>query len=1435
MSDRGRKSLPAAALWLWACAAAAAGDAAKPVIEVPKVNAGSSPAPAMKPAVLNLKPMALGSGLSAPVKAPAAAPTLQTAIPASPQAPRKTPEAPEGASGIQSLDAPLQKLRTANKEEAAGAEGAIERSLNQIFDAEKTPTRPGFSPAAGSAEAPLANENNVVVHAPRKRALAALGYRFYHATPLGVDAYPVQDEEFAVEIFKNKGDAGLDVLKKRVGVFNALVEDNFAALELISKNSNRMTVKTARQIHRKVGSMVSAYRELGGMSAAGSFLLAHDRLGVELEKSLAGLGEQDMIGVKAFEMIVPIEKDSLHRYINLIHQGALAEVGRTASSYGANMYLKFEKRGTDQFLKLMDLSEKPTVSQGRLLSPALKALAGALRGIHDTPTGSMILQDHQSWGHFKLGSHSAEVYANFLPPDEGGMIRIRYMEYAKGETNRARLYYIEKVLENLGFAVKADNQFLTAVIDKDHQAQSVDRMVETYRLVLLAFHATKGLDFALPKIMRESIKGVDDWAAIAAAEGGLPFFAHDRDQEMLQGYRDYKARDLKRGDLRVSLNRVLQNFGLPEIPASAHMGQRAIDRFFNAPIEEAIARGELRLSPGADAVKNASYDPLAALAYQASARPEESARMAQALGSLDPELFEFEALGTLGGFSAQRAQRKLDSGDWLILYVLRDPGSNQIAFARAERGSLELIPELLSPQSVFRLLERQGIAVSAFDPGASPGGLEIYRERLASPPAQALVSGVSFNGLAVSPGQGRALAARVTYDKAKAASGGFIFIAPYTTPDDLEAIRNARAVLTTSGGSLSHAAITTRELGVPAVILHQAFWSGDTAALEAAVYGMPRQTHGIAARDIESKKTIPLREGDVVRVDPAAGTVEVFASENQTALLTAFEDLEAYDAGRRAEVLGRWVERFKSQDIGSSPKTALARELLSGLAARSSFSAQAVEDVRRLRSILGAEGTPGPASMEMEIFAAEESAVQADFKAALELLEQADSAQTVSVVQMRASTRLDRLKMLASALEVPGDLTGPAAGAYSRILERTRGRVEEILSEGFAEIEKHARRYPEVTPEILPRINALIAQAKRRGLPAKFYEPWQSAARRLEAERAGLRDAAPAAALPLSEILDMDAPWVGGKAAKLGEIQKVVRAAGGSVPDAVALTVHAYRKFLKNAGIEGEIERVGADAKLSVEERSARIRRLILDAPLNAYEGVGLEIVRAVHAQGLTHTPLAVRSSAVDEDGADAAFAGAGDTHLYVDNAGLIKHVKQVWASLWNPRALFYRRAKGLSLALLNQAVVIQAMAASEVSGVAFTRDPVTGHAGRLIVNAAFGLGEGIVSGRVSPDQYALDKDDGREILPAIVSDKKLEIVRRPDGTGVVEKRVAAARRRARSLSPAQLKKLNTVAVALERHFGYGLDIEFSFVGQDLFILQARPITSGASARGPPR
>jgi protein-tyrosine-phosphatase len=444
------------------------------------------------------------------------------------------------------------------------------------------------------------------------------------------------------------------------------------------------------------------------------------------------------------------------------------------------------------------------------------------------------------------------------------------------------------------------------------------------------------------------------------------------------------------------------------------------------------------------------------------------------------------------------------------------------------------------------------------------------------------------------------------------------------------------------------------------------------------------------------------------------------------------------------------------------------------------------------------------------------------------------SVEAVERALRQGEARAARLAAVAVALRLPKTAALDADLALESLRAQARKRSAELLARDVAELEEHARDFPNATVEVLPRLKAAIAKARRRGLDARTVAAWEEKARALESGReASMRAAAPVV-LPLRQVLDMDVPRVGGKAAKLGEISEVVARAGAAVPPGLALTVDAYRRFLKEAGIAETLERVTSDPDLSPEERAARARKLILGAPLRSDSGVGAAIVAALRAENLDKEMLAVRSSAVDEDGAEAAFAGAGDTHLFVSPEELLPHVRDIWASLWNPRALLYRQTKGLPTTDLAQAVVVQAMAHAEIAGVAFTQDPVTGDSSRLIVNAAFGLGEGVVSGRVAPDQYVVGKSLGREILPPMIADKKLAIVRGKDGRGTEEAKMPPEWRRRRAMTPAKLEKLNAVALALESHFGYALDIEFGFVGSDLYVLQARPITHGSAEEPAP-
>jgi pyruvate,water dikinase len=202
---------------------------------------------------------------------------------------------------------------------------------------------------------------------------------------------------------------------------------------------------------------------------------------------------------------------------------------------------------------------------------------------------------------------------------------------------------------------------------------------------------------------------------------------------------------------------------------------------------------------------------------------------------------------------------------------------------------------------------------------------------------------------------------------------------------------------------------------------------------------------------------------------------------------------------------------------------------------------------------------------------------------------------------------------------------------------------------------------------------------------------------------------------------------------------------------------------------------------------------------------------------------VAVRSSALGEDSAEATFAGQQDTYLWVRGADAVcEAVQKCWASLHNPEAVAYRERFGIENPAMG--VTIQLMVDAATSGVMFTCNPVSGDRSMVAINASWGLGLSVVGGEVTPDDYLVSKVTG-EIVRETISDKHIQYVSGPAGAQRVE--VDEARRREPSLNHAAIARLIEVGRRVERHFGAPQDIEWAFDGDDeLFVLQSRPVTA---------
>ena len=305
---------------------------------------------------------------------------------------------------------------------------------------------------------------------------------------------------------------------------------------------------------------------------------------------------------------------------------------------------------------------------------------------------------------------------------------------------------------------------------------------------------------------------------------------------------------------------------------------------------------------------------------------------------------------------------------------------------------------------------------------------------------------------------------------------------------------------------------------------------------------------------------------------------------------------------------------------------------------------------------------------------------------------------------------------------------------------------------------------------------------------------------------------------PLSALTINDFSLAGGKGASLGEMTQ----AGIPVPAGFVILSSTFDRFISETKGKADIDAIVTylDHKdiAAVEKASAKIKALILSKEipsslqkeiLVAYDKLGSEFV-------------AVRSSATAEDSASAAWAGQLDTFLNTTKENLLENIKRCWASLFTPRAIFYRFEKSLHNTTISIAVVIQKMIHSEVSGIAFSVHPVTKDKNQMIIEAGYGLGEAIVSGQITPDSYVLEKNS-LKLLNINVSVQSKGLFRSKKGGNEWKVLKDGGKQK---LSKKQIMDLAKLIMKIEKHYGFPVDVEWALEKETFYITQSRPITT---------
>src|SRR3989338_195969 len=313
------------------------------------------------------------------------------------------------------------------------------------------------------------------------------------------------------------------------------------------------------------------------------------------------------------------------------------------------------------------------------------------------------------------------------------------------------------------------------------------------------------------------------------------------------------------------------------------------------------------------------------------------------------------------------------------------------------------------------------------------------------------------------------------------------------------------------------------------------------------------------------------------------------------------------------------------------------------------------------------------------------------------------------------------------------------------------------------------------------------------------------------------------------KISKSDISIAGGKGASLGEMTF----AGIPVPPGFVVLSSAFDKFLENSDLNVEIDSilhaVNHKEMRTVENASEKIKDLILKAKMP--QDIKKEITKEF--KKLKSQFVAVRSSATAEDSSSAAWAGQLDTFLNTTEKTLLANVQKCWASLFTPRAIFYRFEKGLHNSKISVAVVIQKMIESEVSGIAFSVHPVTQDSNQIIIEAGYGLGEAIVSGQITPDSYVIEKNP-RRIIDKNISTQERGIYRKPkeggpsadSGQANEWQNISQDKGEQQKLTNEQILELSELIIQIENYYNSPQDIEWALENNKFYITQSRPITT---------
>lgn len=1031
----------------------------------------------------------------------------------------------------------------------------------------------------------------------------------------------------------------------------------------------------------------------------------------------------------------------------------------------------------------------------------------------------------------RLNAHSVDIFFNFGNVDRG--ISVFYRERPVGfkdEGKLERIRYFSTVLNILGFNVNSDIQYsgtdqsygLQAVINKDFGLNDTVDLIDIAVRVVELFKFSTNIDYDLKhryyqhnyeqevfrKLIDKFMRG-EMWYGIDINNDSFlgRFCGYGNNGMNLVSLPNRKVLN------KDSLNAVLSYLGLSDlIPDEEKLDdQKKLDKYFNDVIETAFIEGRIFIDENG-ILRKGQDNILSLLQKDILSDEDETLKQSRILNLINRYEFKSKIIGYVGDFVAATYIMELTNGDKLFIKAILDPKTKRIKFASTEIVS-DIDREKITSKELLKILSTQGYNLEIQE-----WINETERERIEQSLYRRvqMIDTPEMRGLPTSSGNGTYVAGYITFNKNNVDENS-IFVAPYTTPDDVERIKTAKAIITTGGGVLSHAAITTREYKTPSVIINGANWNeNELDILYYSPVGEPFDVDTLSMRRVEGQNKA-LKEGSIVLLNGETGHILLFDDIDEDILKDLQKCIEKDDASGIKNIL---IENAENENIKKLVEYVYF---------------QTIGDSRMPNTLDMLFSSDMPQVIKNKIKELNEGYIQDKIRNINEAIETLEVADNPNIAYSILQTLIDKLEFIKTP-----EQRQEIDMLKEEVVERTK-KVKDNLFSFLSDLVKECEiliAKEKLTQEEMNRIFSIIQQAnvynmfvaenetniKLKNIKRQIIQNIEKLEIKIK-KYIELQNVMEKQILSLDDIDSNDVYSFGSKTTELAKIKKVLKEKKNVVvPEGVGVSCNVFDLFFEIIGqkeksmiLLSSFEQAIKDGDLQLaQDYAEQIKKLIEIGrkELEATDGLRTELEETV-LRTLGNTNYSVRSSGVGEDSANNAFAGMGETVLNVSKDNLFDSLITCWESFYSERSIEYMIN---SKQIVRPAVLIQTMIDVEKSGVVFSRDKY----GNVTIETLYGLGEGIVSGKITPDTITVNMVNG-DVLEYSVATKDYKIVSVEDG---IKTTFVKKGSKERTLKYKEIKELIDVVKLLEKDAGYAVDIEFGFKDGKIYILQRRPITT---------